>query len=325
MTRRLLILLAAALLWLTARCELPSDTIRLGQTRWQRTAVTLGVRMALNSGITASLKHYVDKTRPDGSDRRSFPSRHSLWAFSIGGTVTCRLAARSPWWGVASQAAASAVGFQRVIDRRHYPEDVLAGAAIGIADNAVANIVASLIFGPANPFPGWRATSNTLSRSLSASTGIDLPLRHDWGSVHIGPSLLSEVTFTLPMSARWGFTASAALRSAPVSLRGKEAPAVGVVSGISAQIGAVASTSFGGSPLALAGFAAAGYLHRLGVDGADIRRSSYIATAGADLSLTLTPAFALGLRPAMTLSASPVKGYSPLASTSISIYSRANF
>lgn len=325
MTRRLLILLTAALLWLTARCEVPSDTISLGRLGWQRTATTLAVSTALNTAVTASLKHYVDKTRPDGADRRSFPSRHTVWAFSLGGTLTCRLAPRSPWWGVASQAAATAVGFQRVISRSHYPEDVLAGAAIGIADNAVAHIIASLIFGSSNPFSGRRDASGTLSRSLSVSTGIDLPLRHNYGTFHIGPSLLSEATLTMPLSAHIGLIALASLRSAAISPRGQKAPVTGILTGISAQAGLAASASFGSSPLALAAFATAGYLHRTASGGVAVRRSSYIASAGADLSLALTPAFALGLRPAITLSASPLEGYSPLASTSISIYSRATF
>ena len=322
MTRRLLISLIAFLPWLAGRCELTSDTIRVDSIPWQRAATTLAVRTALNTAIASSLKHCVDKTRPDGSDRRSFPSRHSVWAFSIAGTVTCRMAARSPWWGVASQAAASAVGFQRVTDRRHYPEDVLAGAAIGIADNAVAHIISSLIFGPDNLYGGWRSTDNSLSRSLSVSTGIDLPLRHRFGALHIGPSLLSEITLTLPLSAHLGLTASGALRSA---VAGRPAPAFGVVSGISAQAGAVASTSFGGSPLALAGFASAGYIHRFSTRGIPVRHASYIATAGLDTSMTLTAAFALGLRTAFSIAGSPIRGYPPLASTSIAIYSRAKF
>jgi len=305
--------------------EIPADTVKLHEIQWGRAVTRLGIRTALNTAISTSLKHGIDKTRPDGKDSRSFPSRHTIWAFSIGGTVAYHMAHRSAWWGIASQAAASAVGFQRVLGKRHYPEDVLAGAAIGIADNAIANIAASLIFGPQDFYSDWHRNHNDATRSLSVSTGIKLPLRHNFGRLHIGPSLVSDIKFSQPIAQHWALTASTAFHSAILTDRLNPMPALGTLNEVSVQAGADVSTSFGSSPFALAGGLSAGYIHRFSYHEEPIRHSSYVAAVLVDFSMMLTEAFALGLRSSMSVTASPIKEYSPLPSASFSFYSRTTF
>lgn len=305
--------------------EITADTIRLHEIPLARIATRIGIRTALNTAITSSLKHYVDKTRPDGSDRRSFPSRHSIWAFSIGGTVAYTMVPHSPWWGVASQAAASAVGFQRVMGKHHYPEDVLAGAAIGIADNAIANIVASLIFGSQDFYADWHQTHNDAPRSLSISTGMELPFRHDFGNLHVGAALVSDIRFSQPVSRHWALTASVSLRSATIRDRSNPLPVLGILNALAVQVGTDVSTSFGSSPFALSGGVSAGYLHRFSIREQPIRHMSYVACASLDFSMMLTRLFALGLRSSLSLAASPIERHAPVSSASFSFYSRTTF
>ena len=86
---------------------------------------------------TLILKHLTDRERPDDSDRQSFPSAHSAGAFafaSVGrrnldaiemdGSVRTALDAGFTSLGVATAWA-------RVEAEKHYPTDVLAGAALG--------------------------------------------------------------------------------------------------------------------------------------------------------------------------------------------------
>jgi undecaprenyl-diphosphatase len=76
------------------------------------------------------LKWSVGRARPDGSTSRSnssFPSSHAANAYCL----ALLLARRWPraewaWW-----LAAAALAFSRVYLNRHYPSDVLAGAALG--------------------------------------------------------------------------------------------------------------------------------------------------------------------------------------------------
>jgi PAP2 superfamily protein len=86
---------------------------------------------------TNELKSAVGRRRPDGSDRRSFPSANATEAFSYA-TFTAknadsiempdaaRLALKIGAYGTAATSA-----WSRVEAQKHFPSDVLAGAAIG--------------------------------------------------------------------------------------------------------------------------------------------------------------------------------------------------
>lgn len=78
--------------------------------------------------IVAALKTSHHEMRPDGSDNKSFPSRHAAVAFS----ATQFLHMKGGWeYGVPAYLAASYVGYSRVDARKHYWKDVVAGAATG--------------------------------------------------------------------------------------------------------------------------------------------------------------------------------------------------
>jgi membrane-associated phospholipid phosphatase len=87
---------------------------------------------ALDVGVTYGLKYTIEKERPDGSNRRSFPSAHTSVAFQS----AAYLQRRYGWtYGAAAYLAASFVGYSRVRAEKHFTEDVLAGAAIGVASS----------------------------------------------------------------------------------------------------------------------------------------------------------------------------------------------
>ncbi|MBS1824578.1 MAG: phosphatase PAP2 family protein [Acidobacteria bacterium] len=93
-------------------------------------------RFALSVGVasatTFSLKRVVAKTRPDALDRHSFPSGHAMFSFSGASFLATQY---GPKIGLPAFAAASFVGFTRVHTDRHFSDDVIAGAGIGMISN----------------------------------------------------------------------------------------------------------------------------------------------------------------------------------------------
>ena len=83
----------------------------------------------LAQAVTSTLKHTVNRTRPDGSDSFSFPSGHTSVTFA-----SATVLQRELGWkvGLPAYAAAAAVGAARIEAKKHYLSDVAFGAAIGI-------------------------------------------------------------------------------------------------------------------------------------------------------------------------------------------------
>ncbi len=82
-----------------------------------------------NIGLTYGLRLAIDKERPDGSDHNSFPSAHTSVAFQGAAFIQKRYGWRK---SIPAYIGATFVGYSRVYADKHYVEDVLAGAAIGV-------------------------------------------------------------------------------------------------------------------------------------------------------------------------------------------------
>lgn len=74
-------------------------------------------------------KHTISEWRPDESANNSFPSGHTSTAF-VGAELT-RLEYGN-WAGITAYGIATTVGVMRMYNRRHWFNDLLAGAGIGI-------------------------------------------------------------------------------------------------------------------------------------------------------------------------------------------------
>jgi len=93
--------------------------------------------LAATGGTTQLLKNWVGRERPDKSDQSSFPSGHSSHTFASAmlGTRNVESLPISPpeKWMLDTTFYSLAVGtaWARVEAKKHFPSDVLAGAALG--------------------------------------------------------------------------------------------------------------------------------------------------------------------------------------------------
>jgi len=108
--------------------------------RAKTTALDAISATAIASGIaTNSFKYVIGRGRPtDGHDpynfrpfsgQDSFSSGHTTEAFALASVITEHY--NAPWVQVTCYGLASAVGYARLNNNRHWPSDVLAGATIG--------------------------------------------------------------------------------------------------------------------------------------------------------------------------------------------------
>ncbi len=91
----------------------------------------------LTEKATSELKEAADRERPDQSDRRSFPSGHASTA-SVGATLASQnfddMGLTRParvFFKTAMVAVGAGTAWARVEGGKHFPSDILAGAALG--------------------------------------------------------------------------------------------------------------------------------------------------------------------------------------------------
>lgn len=93
-------------------------------------ALQAGGSVAAAQLVTFGLKEVFPELRPDGSDRKSFPSGHTSMAFAAAASLYNREGASA---GIPALAVATFVGVARVQADKHHWYDCVAGAGIGAA------------------------------------------------------------------------------------------------------------------------------------------------------------------------------------------------
>jgi len=103
-----------------------------GKHRFGERTVLLATSYLLTASTVLILKSTAHQLRPDGSSYNSFPSGHTATAFMGAEFLWQEYKDVSVWYGIAGYAVAAGTGIFRVYNDRHWLNDVLMGAGIGM-------------------------------------------------------------------------------------------------------------------------------------------------------------------------------------------------
>lgn len=100
----------------------------------------------LTSFATSRLKDWTQVTRPDGTER-SFPSGHTSFAFTGATALYLEYRDTDKLIAFSGFAFATATGFMRITNNRHWISDVITGAGVGMLSTTLVWYI--------NPFASW--------------------------------------------------------------------------------------------------------------------------------------------------------------------------
>ena len=156
--------------WIATQLSMAGTALAVpnGDGAWQRKPERLLIEelsVLLTAGTTSAIKSLADRERPDGSNDRSFPSGHASQSFTMARMACLNvddLASLGRGWRITLKTTfttfAAAAAWSRVEGGKHYPSDVLVGAALG-------NFVAVFVHDAFLPADAKTRFNATLSRS----------------------------------------------------------------------------------------------------------------------------------------------------------------
>lgn len=109
-----------------------------GKHNFKDLTILLAMSYATMGIAVNSMKLIFREKRPDSNALNSFPSGHTATAFMGAEFLYKEYKERKPWIGYIGYAVAATTGCLRVYNNRHYFNDVIAGACIGIMSTKFA-------------------------------------------------------------------------------------------------------------------------------------------------------------------------------------------
>ena len=116
------------------------------RSSWSRMLVSDAFSAILMGSVVNTLKRTTLVTRPDGSDRHSFPSGHTATAFMTATMLNKEYGYKSPWIGIGAYTVAAGTGMMRMANNKHWLSDIMVGAGVGVLTTEMGYFIADLIF-----------------------------------------------------------------------------------------------------------------------------------------------------------------------------------
>ncbi len=102
-----------------------------------RTFIYLSAQL-ISGAIVFPAKKFIAEERPDGSNKKSFPSGHAATAFASAHFMYREYHGKNVLLSLSGYPFAVFTGIYRVINNRHWVSDIVAGAGIGIVSTELA-------------------------------------------------------------------------------------------------------------------------------------------------------------------------------------------
>ena len=116
---------------------------------WKKQVLIAGAGEAIKYLISHNLKEITNEHRPAPyTGSHSFPSGHTCTSFSTAEVLHSELKDSLPWLSYSGYVTATAVAVIRVMKNRHWLQDVVAGAAIGIISTKLAYALVNKLASP---------------------------------------------------------------------------------------------------------------------------------------------------------------------------------
>lgn len=109
-----------------------------GQHAFKDRAIIMMMSYATMAIVVNAAKYTFKEKRPDSSSRNSFPSGHTATAFVGAEMLYQEYRNTHPWIGYTAYGLSAAVAYLRMHNDRHWANDVLAGAAVGMLSTKFA-------------------------------------------------------------------------------------------------------------------------------------------------------------------------------------------
>ncbi len=282
---------------------------------WQPVVADAGTAVVTNIVLTEIMKHSIHEMRPDRSGHNSWPSRHTSWAFTAATVVANETYRISPWYTLGMHTIADGIAMQRILSKKHYPKDVLGGAAIGILSGEVGRFVSRIFY--ADSYSLDPAYADWLP-SLDVTTAAIFPLGKITEGTSTATGIESALRLTVPFCDRWGIALQGGLRSLPIFEEKKFAD---MLSAVSLTAGASYWLPLSSSRWACQASALAGVARNFGAHQISYSKLSFTADIKIGAVCQLTSRFAVGT----DFGYSYTNYKAGLSVLTLSAYTRANF
>ncbi|MBX2923170.1 MAG: phosphatase PAP2 family protein [Chitinophagaceae bacterium] len=118
-------------------CGLNAAGIK-GRHNFRDRTILYATSQLISAAFVVPLKHIVQEERPDGSNKRSFPSGHTATAFSSAQFMFREYRGSHFWLSISGYSFAIFTGVYRTLNDKHWVGDVMAGAGFGILSTELA-------------------------------------------------------------------------------------------------------------------------------------------------------------------------------------------